>query len=55
MRLGAFAAGLILEEVHYKAFVQRGEHGLEHLVRPIAGFLAPDSPMGLRPGFPKSP
>lgn len=39
--IGAFAAGLILEEVHYKDFVQRGEHGLEHLVHPIAGFLAP--------------
>jgi len=39
--VGAFAAGLILEEVHYKDFVQRGEHGLEHLVHPIAGFLAP--------------
>ena len=32
--IGAFAAGLILEEVHYRDFVQRGEHGLEHLVRP---------------------
>ena len=39
--IGAFAAGLILEEVHYRDFVQRGEHGLEHLVHPIAGFLAP--------------
>ena len=39
--IGAFAAGLILEEAHYRDFVQRGEHGLEHLVHPIAGFLAP--------------
>ena len=39
--IGAFAAGLILEEVHYRDFVQRGERGLEHLVHPIAGFLAP--------------
>jgi Kef-type K+ transport system membrane component KefB len=41
--IGAFAAGLILDEAHYKDFVQRGEHGLERLVHPIAGFLAPVS------------
>jgi Kef-type K+ transport system membrane component KefB len=39
--VGAFAAGLILEEVHYRDFLDRGENGLEHLVHPIAGFLAP--------------
>jgi Kef-type K+ transport system membrane component KefB len=39
--VGAFAAGLILEEVHYRDFLDRGEHGLEHLVHPIVGFLAP--------------
>lgn len=39
--IGAFAAGLILEEVHYQDFLARGEQGLESLVRPITGFLAP--------------
>jgi Kef-type K+ transport system membrane component KefB len=39
--VGAFAAGLILEEVHYRDFKDRGEHGLEELVRPISAFLVP--------------
>lgn len=39
--IGAFAAGLILEETHFREFVGRGEKSLEHLVHPIAGFLAP--------------
>src|SRR5574341_48891 len=39
--VGAFAAGLVLEEVHYRDFTNRGEHGLEHLVEPIVGFLSP--------------
>lgn len=39
--VGAFAAGLILESVHYKPFVDRGEQELEELIRPISGFLAP--------------
>jgi Kef-type K+ transport system membrane component KefB len=39
--VGAFAAGLILEDVHYKEFTDRGEHGLEELVAPISAFLAP--------------
>jgi Kef-type K+ transport system membrane component KefB len=39
--VGAFAAGLILEEAHYRDFVSRGEHGLEELVRPISSFLVP--------------
>ncbi|HEX7507285.1 MAG TPA: cation:proton antiporter [Polyangia bacterium] len=39
--VGAFAAGLMLEAVHYREFVDRGEHSLEELIRPIAGFLAP--------------
>ncbi len=39
--VGAFAAGLILEDVHYREFVERGEHSLEHLVEPIASFLVP--------------
>ncbi|WP_248355743.1 cation:proton antiporter [Anaeromyxobacter oryzae] len=39
--VGAFAAGLVLEDVHYKDFVDRGEHGLEDLIRPIGSFLVP--------------
>lgn len=39
--VGAFAAGLILENVHYRDFTERGEHGLEHLLDPIASFLVP--------------
>jgi len=39
--VGAYAAGLILEPVHYRDFTDKGEHQLEHLVRPIASFLVP--------------
>ncbi|HYG64376.1 MAG TPA: cation:proton antiporter [Thermoanaerobaculia bacterium] len=39
--VGAFAAGLILDEVHYKDLRDRGEHNLEELLHPIAGFLVP--------------
>jgi Kef-type K+ transport system membrane component KefB len=39
--VGAFAAGLVAERVHYRGFVDRGEHGLDELVHPIAGFLVP--------------
>jgi Kef-type K+ transport system membrane component KefB len=39
--VGAYAAGLILEPVHYAPFKQRGEHELEELVEPIASFLVP--------------
>jgi Kef-type K+ transport system membrane component KefB len=39
--VGAFAAGLILENVHFRDFVDRGEHGLDELVRPISSFLVP--------------
>lgn len=39
--VGAFAAGLVLEQLHYRDFVDRGEHGLEDLVKPIAAFLTP--------------
>lgn len=39
--VGAFAAGLILEDVHYRDFVGRGEHGLEELLHPISSFLVP--------------
>ena len=39
--VGAFAAGLILEDLHYRDFVSRGELPLSELVRPITVFLAP--------------
>lgn len=39
--VGAFAAGLVLEDVHYRDFVERGEFPLEKLIHPIAGFLVP--------------
>jgi len=39
--VGAFAAGLILEDVHYRDFTTRGEHQLEELLHPLAVFLVP--------------
>ncbi len=39
--VGAFAAGLILEDVHYKDFMRRDEHEIEELIEPIAVFLVP--------------
>jgi Kef-type K+ transport system membrane component KefB len=39
--VGAYAAGLVLEDVHYRDFVDRGEHPLEDMIQPISGFLAP--------------
>lgn len=39
--VGAYAAGLILERVHYEELSRQGEKPLEELVHPIAGFLVP--------------
>lgn len=39
--VGAFSAGLILENVHYRDFTDRGEHALEELIHPISSFLVP--------------
>ncbi|MBU8933960.1 MAG: cation:proton antiporter [candidate division Zixibacteria bacterium] len=39
--VGAFAAGLILEEVWFKDYHDRGEHSIEELIAPIATFLVP--------------
>jgi len=39
--VGAFAAGLILEDVHVKSFRDRGEQQLKELISPIAIFLVP--------------
>nr|WP_153818320.1 cation:proton antiporter [Polyangium spumosum] len=39
--VGAFAAGLVLEDLHFRDFVTRGESTLEHLIQPISAFLVP--------------
>lgn len=39
--VGAFAAGLILEDLHSQKFVERGEHPLEDLIHPLSEFLVP--------------
>lgn len=39
--VGAFAAGMILDEVHYREFLERGSHSLEELIHPINVFLVP--------------
>jgi len=39
--VGAFAAGLVLEDLHYRHFTDRGEHTLIALIEPIASFLVP--------------
>jgi Kef-type K+ transport system membrane component KefB len=39
--VGAFAAGLVLEDLHSRAFVERGEKSLEELMEPLSSFLTP--------------
>jgi Kef-type K+ transport system membrane component KefB len=39
--VGAFAAGLILEDAHYRDFKGKGEHSMEELIHPISLFLVP--------------
>lgn len=39
--VGAFSAGLILEDVHYQELSGKEEHTLEELVHPISAFLVP--------------
>jgi Kef-type K+ transport system membrane component KefB len=39
--VGAYAAGLILEAVHFQDFKDKGERHLEELVQPISSFLVP--------------
>lgn len=39
--VGAFAAGLILDEVHWQALAGQCDHTIEELVQPIAAFLVP--------------
>jgi Kef-type K+ transport system membrane component KefB len=39
--VGAFAIGMVLDQVHYQALAEREGHGLEELVHPLAAFLVP--------------
>jgi Kef-type K+ transport system membrane component KefB len=39
--VGAYAAGLILEDLHYRDFAGREERKLEDLIQPISSFLVP--------------
>jgi Kef-type K+ transport system membrane component KefB len=39
--VGAFAAGLVLEESHSEVFVRRGERPLGELLQPMTSFLVP--------------
>ena len=39
--VGAFAAGLVLEESHSARFVARGEHSLRERMEPISSWLVP--------------
>ena len=39
--VGAYAAGLILEDLHFRDFTDRGEHHLEELIQPVATLLVP--------------
>ena len=39
--VGAFAAGLILEDLHFRDLVERGERPLAEALHPLTGFLAP--------------
>jgi Kef-type K+ transport system membrane component KefB len=39
--VGAFTAGLVLEEAHWRTFVDRGERGLDQEIEPLNAFLVP--------------
>jgi Na+:H+ antiporter len=39
--IGAFAAGLILEDAHFRDYASRGELDVAQLLQPISGFLVP--------------
>jgi Kef-type K+ transport system membrane component KefB len=39
--VGAFAAGLVLDEVHFETFEERGKHDLQRLVAPVGAVLVP--------------
>jgi Kef-type K+ transport system membrane component KefB len=39
--VGAFAAGLVLDEAHFESFRDRGEHRLGELLQPVSALLVP--------------
>ncbi len=39
--VGAFTAGLVLEEAHWREFLDRGEPGLDQEIEPLSAFLVP--------------
>jgi Kef-type K+ transport system membrane component KefB len=39
--VGAYAAGLVLDKVHYRRFTERGEHHVEELLKPLTQVLVP--------------
>jgi len=39
--VGAFAAGLVLEDAHFRGFSAKGKHALAELVEPVSSFLVP--------------
>jgi Kef-type K+ transport system membrane component KefB len=39
--VGAFAAGLVLDEVHFESFARRGEQTLTELLAPVSSLLVP--------------
>jgi Kef-type K+ transport system membrane component KefB len=39
--VGAFAAGLVLDEAHFESFNTRGERGLQDLLAPVSTLLVP--------------
>jgi Kef-type K+ transport system membrane component KefB len=39
--VGAFAAGLVLDEAHFESFRDQGERRLEELLRPVSALLTP--------------
>jgi Kef-type K+ transport system membrane component KefB len=39
--VGAFAAGLVLDEVHFETFEEKGKQGLQRLITPVSAVLVP--------------
>jgi Kef-type K+ transport system membrane component KefB len=39
--VGAFAAGLVLDEVHFETFEEKGKRGLQRLITPVSTVLVP--------------
>lgn len=39
--VGAFAAGLVLDEIHFETFEEKGKHDLQRLVAPVGAVLVP--------------